>query len=210
MDEVSIEIELLRRFVEENLRRGSFVFEKVQDLVLQAQREHARHLQQSANRKVEAPTTCKLMVRFNIPTIREPRSVELAPEGTLLELKREIEKSIGQTYTVERILVRRTGKAWGSFDTKTLAQCEIKNGDELLVDGKSAEVSNNVRGQARVSASGVVAPTAFARLSLALHAFLLDMEFVTVVEMPSTVPGFAPSLKGKRYKANRRSSRNKF
>jgi hypothetical protein len=197
MDEVSIEIELLRRFADEKLRRGSFVFEKVQDLVLQAQREHARHLQQSANRKVEVPTTCKLVVRFNIPTIREPRSVELAPEGTLVELKKEIEKSIGLTYTVDRILVRRTGKAWGSFDAKTLVQCEIKNGDELLVDGKSAEVANNVRGQARVTTSGIAAPTAFARLSLALHAFLLDMEFVTVVEMPSNVPGFAPSLKGK-------------
>jgi hypothetical protein len=196
MDEVSIEIELLRRFAEEKLRKGSFVYEKVQDLVLQAQREHARHLQSSANQKAEVPSTYKLVVRFNIATIRDPRSVELSPGSTLLELKKEIEKSIGQMYTVERILVRRTGKAWGSFDTKTLAQCEIKNGDELVVDGKSADVANNLRGQARVISSGIVASSPFARLALALHAFLLDLEFVTVVEMPSTVPGFAPSLKG--------------
>lgn len=112
-------------------------------------------------------------------------------------LKKSIEELTGASYSVERILLKRTGKAWGMFDWKTIEQCDMKNNDELVVDCKNLNENLKPKGLDRISASGLIAQSTFQFIALAIHAFLLDEEFIAVAELPNAVPGFAPSLKGR-------------
>jgi hypothetical protein len=198
MSEVEQELNLLKDFAEQRLRKGSFVYDKVQDLLSQASREHSRHLQQSQPKSAPSePMTIALAIRADHPAIRDQRSINVPASLTMEQLKHRIEQEFAGSYAIERVLVKRTGRAYGTWDGKTLNQCEIRNGDELAVSCKAAgELSAGLKGTARLSSSGVKANNDAEYLALALHSFMLDMEFTGVVELPSTVPGFAPSLKG--------------
>lgn len=195
-NEVDKELNLLKGFADANLRNGSFVFEKVQDLISQASRENARHIASLQGAGKMPSDTITVVLRINVPHVREPKSIQVSPSTSLLLLKREIEAITGPSYSAERVQVRRTGKAFGQFDDKTVAQCDMKNNDEVVVDCKNLNENLNPRGMERVTASGVTFTSEFQLLALALHAFMLDEDFVAVVELPNAVPGFAPSLKG--------------
>lgn len=197
-NEVDQELTALRAFSEEKLRKGSVVYDKVQDLISQATRENARHAAAVLGVGKIASDGITLVLRFNNTNLRELKSIQVSPDATLAVVKQQIEAITGPAYCAERIQVRRTGKAFGQFDEKTIVQCEIKHNDELVVECKNINENFNPTGMERVTASGVTFSSEFQLICLALHAFMLDEGYVAVLELPNAVPGFAPSLKGER------------
>lgn len=199
MDGVERELALLRAFAEQNLRRGSFVYDKVQDLLVQTEREHHRLRQQHPGMKgaTTEQGSLSLQITSDHPAFRGPQTLNVPTPCTLDRLKELIEQSVTSGHPVERILIRRTGRAFGTWDSRSLDQCEIKDKDVLVISVRTGGNSpGNASGVGRLTSSGIQPRSDFERLSLALHAFMLDMEFIGVVELPSNVPGFAPSLKG--------------
>lgn len=199
MEGVERELALLRAFAEQKLTRGSFVYDKVQDLLVQAEREHSRHRQQQTGMK-GSPTeqaAFVLQITSDHPAFRGPYTLNVQIPCTLDRLKGLIEQGVTSGNPVDRILIRRTGRAFGTWDSRSLEQCEIRNNDVLVVSVRTGGNSpGNASGVGRLTSSGIQPRSDFERLSLALHAFMLDLEFIGVVELPSNVPGFAPSLKG--------------
>lgn len=194
ISEVEAELALLKTFANTSLRKGSFVYEKVQDLLAQADREKARLAVLAA---VPASSdSITLRVRINITGFNDVRTLEVKKGSSLESLKRSIDAVTGAGYSAERVLLKRTGKAWGTFDSKSIEQCEMKNNDEIVVDCKNLNENLNPTGLERIPASGLVPQSTFQLLALAFHAFMLDEGFIAVVELPNAMPGFAPSLKG--------------
>ena len=200
VDEVEKELRALKAFADANLKRGSFVSDKVEDLIVQATREHAKLLKSNAGAAsvfVKGNDSgMNLILLINHPGFKEPRTISVERTTSLAVLKGNIQTITGPTMNAERIKVRRTGKAWGDFDEKTLEQCEIRDKDEIVVDCKLTNENLNPKGVQRLENSGITPKSPFELVVLALHCFLLDEDFVAVVELPNSVPGFAPSLKG--------------
>lgn len=191
--EIDTELELLRNFAAVQLRKGSFVSEKVNDLILQAAREKARMFPAASTLPSDS---IALRLRINITGFNDIRTINVKTGSSMESLKKSIESLTGPGYSVDRVLLKRTGRAWGMFDWKSIEQCEIKNNDELVVDCKNLNENLNPKGLERISASGLIAQSTFQFVALAIHAFLLDEGFTAVAELPNAVPGFAPSLKG--------------
>lgn len=202
MDEVERELQLLRGFGDSRLRKNSFVYNKVQDLIAQAQREHLHIKESQTVLQAQPIDKFRVNIFINHPSIKEGKVLTLDRGSSLASLKHALETTpemLPAGHSVERVLVRRTGKAWSQLDDKTIEQCEIKDGDGLVIECKSnlnMDVSA-ARGVDRIAASGATVASPFQFLCLALHCFVLDMSFFTVVELPSTVPGFAPAVKSK-------------
>lgn len=194
--EVDTELELLRSFANTSLRKGSFIYEKVNDLLAQAAREKARLTVAAAS--TLPSDTITLRLRINIPGFNEVRSVDVKKGSSMESLKRSIETVTGAGYSADRVQSKRTGKAWGTFDSKSIEQCEMKHNDELVVECKNLNENLNPKGLERILTSGLVPQSTFQFVALTLHAFMLDEDFITVTELPNSTPGFAPSLKGKK------------
>lgn len=192
--EVDTELELLRSFANTSLRKGSFIYEKVNDLLAQAAREKARLMVAAAS--TPPSDTITLRLRINIPGFNEVRSIEVKKGSSMESLKRSIETVTGAGYSADRVQSKRTGKAWGTFDSKNIEQSEIKHNDELVVECKNLNENLNPKGLERILTSSLVPQSTFQFVALALHAFMLDEDFITVTELPNSTPGFAPSLKG--------------
>ena len=194
MSEVETELALLRTFANTSLRKGSFIYEKVHDLLAQADREKARLAVMAAAQTPSDSIT--LRVRINITGFNDARTLEIKKGSSLELLKRSIDALTGTGYSAERVLLKRTGKAWGTFDSKSIEQCEMKNNDEIVVDCKNLNENLNPTGLDRIPASGLVPQSTFQFLALTFHAYMLDEGFIAVAELPNAMPGFAPSLKG--------------
>lgn len=192
--EVDTELELLRRFANTSLRKGSFIYEKVNDLLAQAAREKTRLMVAAAS--TPPSDTITLRLRINIPGFTELKIVDVKKGSTMESLKRSIEAVTGSNYSPDRVQSKRTGKAWGTFDNKSIEQCEIKHNDELVVECKNLNENLNPKGLERILTSSLVPQSTFQFVALALHAFMLDEDFIAVTELPNNTPGFAPSLKG--------------
>ena len=196
MNEVEYELNLLKNFADSKLKKGSFVYDKVEDLIAQARREQTRLMQNQQKAETGTAKFVRLIIRINSPVVTEPKTIQVPIGCTMEALRTAIVASTGPNIVPDRVVVRRIGKAWGQFDQRTIDQCDIKSGDELIVDVKNASENTNVKGLERIAVSGISATNPTQTISLALHSFMLDLDFLSVVEIPSSVPGFAPSLKG--------------
>jgi hypothetical protein len=196
--EIQLEVQLLKQFAASSLKQGSVVSNKVKALVSAVERELA-----SQQKPVPVPVTnlrssgnFQVTLLINLSGFKDPVQIDASASTTLLELKTKIEGITGPSLATERIKVRRTGKAFGEFDSKSLMLCEIIAGDEIVVDCKNTLEMVNPVGLERIINSGLQPKSSFELLALALHAFMLDWKFVPIVELANTVPGFAPSVKG--------------
>ena len=194
-EEIAKELNLLKLFSSSNLRAGSVVSSRVDELIREISEEVKAKTRLSGNAK-RSGDSITIILFIGLLGYKDPRPLQVLPTTTLSQLKLEIEKITGSNFATERIKVKRTGKALGQFDTKTLGECEIKDRDEILVDCRNVNEVLNPTGVDRIATSGIQPKTACELLVLALHAFMLDEEFITVVQLPSSVPGFAPSIKG--------------
>jgi hypothetical protein len=213
-EEVTRELHLLRGFLN-SLRAGSLVHGRLSSLIdeltlTQTQEqththmehmEHMEHMQhtdtqQSVKGPVGTVGAINVSVVVKHVAYTTPKSISMLSSTTLSTLRGYIETTNGPKFELERLLVKRTGKAWCTFDNKTVSQCEIKDGDLLIADCKSAVETLNPTGLERLKSTRITPTNAFELVACALHCFLLDEAFVAVVELPNATPGFAPSLKG--------------
>jgi hypothetical protein len=197
--EIQLEVQLLKQFAASSLKQGSVVSNKVKALVSALETELARQ-----PKPVRVPDTSlrssgnfQVTLLINLSGFKDPVPIDASASTTLLELKTKIEGITGPSLSTERIKVRRTGKAFGEFDSKSLMMCEIIAGDEIVVDCKNTLEMVNPVGLERIINSGLQPKSSLELLALALHAFMLDWKFVPIVELANSVPGFAPSVKGR-------------
>ena len=103
---------------------------------------------------------------------------------------------------IERVSVRRTSRAWSNSSTKCLQECDIGHLDEITVDCKSCSIDVVELSPVsdpflqRLNQFNTIPSTPLELLSLALHSLMIDEQFIPVVELPNTIAGFAPSIKG--------------
>lgn len=103
---------------------------------------------------------------------------------------------------VERVSIRRTSRAWSNSSTKCLQECDIGHLDEITVDCRSCSIDVVELSPIsdpflqRLNQFNTIPCTPLELLSLALHSLMIDEQFIPVVELPNTVAGFAPSIKG--------------
>ena len=103
---------------------------------------------------------------------------------------------------VERVSIRRTSRAWSNSSTKSLQECDIGHLDEITVDCRSCSIDVVELSPIsdpflqRLNQFNTIPCTPLELLSLALHSLMIDEQFIPVVELPNTVAGFAPSIKG--------------
>lgn len=103
---------------------------------------------------------------------------------------------------VERVSIRRTNRAWSNSSTKCLQECDIGHLDEITVDCRSCSIDVVELSPVshpflqRLNQFNTIPCTPLELLSLALHSLMIDEQFIPVVELPNTVAGFAPSIKG--------------
>lgn len=76
-----------------------------------------------------------------------------------------------------------------------MSDCGLRDGDALVVSFNPRVM----RGVHRVYASGLKAQSRFQMITLALHAFMLDEAFETVVELYDVIGSFMPTCKGEYY-----------
>ncbi len=198
------EIELARtevyafsQFVNSSLAPNSYVRRRCHDLLNSLQND----IDTVQTKAKQAKLNFTLKIQANVGNSVSSRNLEIVPDATLADLKAAVEKQMNAGYPIDRIKVKRTGRAWGEFDSKPLATCEIVNGDELVVDFKTAvqpifNYDKSLRGLRRVCTSAVHPVDAFELLAVTAHCFLLDLDFICVVEHANATPGFAPSIRG--------------
>lgn len=103
---------------------------------------------------------------------------------------------------VERVSNRRTSRAWSNSSIKCLQECDIGHLDEITVDCRSCSIDVVELSPVidpflqRLNQFNTIPCTPLELLSLALHSLMIDEQFIPVVELPNTVAGFAPSIKG--------------
>lgn len=193
--ELQKELRLLQNFASTSLRNGSIVYCQVQKIIEQ--------MSASIVIPPKRESDLAIRIRLNNHGRVSTHDITIPVESTLEQLKSAIEAVDKTGSVVDRIMNRRTGKAWGQFNSKPVVSCEIQNGDELTIDCRrpvETRTFENPTGLERIEASNIRPHSAFESIVLALHAFLLDEGFVFVVELPNNTPGFAPSLKGKELK----------
>lgn len=186
------ELKRLEEFAN-TLKKGSVVHSKIVPVIAAITRDLATHDSQSKNE------VWALKLQVTVGTTVGLRNIALNKTSTLIDIKSLVENQ-PQALSVDRIKVKRTGRAWTQFDTRTIVDCEIINGDELLIDCTAKaqkQFDKNVTGLARIENCDVKLNAAIDLLVAAIHCFILDLGFTCVMELPSTVPGFAPSLRGK-------------
>jgi len=195
--EIQRELELLMRFSSSHIRSGSLVHTRLMSLLDQIGKEQGV----SGKCKDESTATLKvgdsitLSVNINHSSYPVPTSVTILRSQTMAALKSYIQSLNGPHFEVERITNRRTGNAWGTFDSRILGQVGLCNGDEIIVDCKSTVENTNPTGLERLQGSGIVANSPFQLIAVALHCYMLDAGFIAITELPNATPGFAPSLK---------------
>ncbi len=190
------DIRALSSFVDSTFTRESYVHEKCVSLIASLTKEV---LQQEQLNLTRDKLTLKVQVNFG--NAMSTRSVIVDRSATLADLKALIETQFGNDGILERIKVRKSGRALGQFDSRTLLSCDIGDGEELAADCRSAMQSTpnydkSLKGLSRVGTSSVHPTTAFESLVVAMHCFMLDLDFVCVLEQANATPGFAPSLRG--------------
>mmetsp|Transcript_12663 Transcript_12663/g.28113 ORF Transcript_12663/g.28113 Transcript_12663/m.28113 type:complete len:359 (+) Transcript_12663:98-1174(+) len=192
-EELTRELHLLRGLTNSSIRPGSVVHGKLSSLIDEVSVLQAQQSTAVPDKSPGGSINVSVVIKHAAYTT--PKTISMLSSTSLATLRGYIEATDGPKFEIERLLVRRTGKAWCDFDVKTVAQCEIKDGDQLLADCKSAVENLNPTGLERLSDSRIGASNAFELVALALHCFMLDEAFVAVVELANATPGFAPSLK---------------
>ena len=190
--ETRAEFKSLEEFAN-SLRKGSLVHSKIVGVIGAISRELEAQRSETKN------DVWSLKLHVTIGPVVGLRNISLNSSSTLNDVKSLVENQ-PQSAIVERIKVKRTGRAWTQFDSRPLSLCEIVNGDELLVECTAKaqkQFDKAITGLSRMEKCGVKLTSDLELLIAAVHCFILDQGFVSVMELPSTVPGFAPSLRGK-------------
>lgn len=134
-------------------------------------------------------------------------NVQVLPSESIYGLCKKVEDTVFGCFRsrviVERVSNRRTNRAWSSNNTKCLQECDITNLDEITVDCRSCSIIDVVELSPvsdpflqRLNQFNIIPSTPLELLCLALHSLMIDEQFIPVVELPNTVAGFAPSIKG--------------
>ena len=120
---------------------------------------------------------------------------------SLEQTVREIEKQ--QTYRPNARVLRmrnlRTNVEYREFDLRSLLSVGFQDGDRLLVycGQQTTSTENKSPADKLQSLIDSAKPSdTLETIAAAAHHIFLSMGFVYMVEQPSTVAGFAPSLKG--------------
>ena len=150
----------------------------------------------------------------------------LSSNTTMERLVEEIRQSMdaAPNFIISRIRVTRTNSAYGHFDGRSIASCDIKDRDYLVCDAHRIENVNNRAnanhsnisnssssgtynsGDAGSSPALQALPQAFGpaipdnctfiqAIALLLHSIMLESGFVCLEEVPNSVPGFAPAMR---------------
>lgn len=120
-------------------------------------------------------------------------TIEVRDSMTLALFRLLSESSLGKLKTpITTMLINRSGLVLDRFDDKTLFDCGIKNLDTITLDFQPRVM----RGVRRAYASGLTPHSNFQMIVLALHAFMLDEQFETVVELYDMIGAFVPTCKG--------------
>ena len=131
-------------------------------------------------------------------------SLTVLHNTNLVQLVRNIETA--QTYRpnskVQKLQNVRSGREYSEFDNSTLKSCDFRDGDRVIVQCKHQEPISQAAESAEsvhpmIAAIDAVKPSSNNEvLVAACHYVMLDQGFLYLTEQPSTVAGFAPSLKG--------------
>ena len=224
VESIRNEIQLVVDFINQHLTKTSIVYHTVLDATTKLSSSLVRNdttinggrdlttIKDHTTMQVDEADmiTLKVLVNptnyaYTISDASNIIEVQVTPSESISVFSKSLEDLVfGQlrfAVTVDRLRVRRTGKVWSSSSTKTLHECEIIHLDEIIVDCRScidieelSPISDPLL--QRMNLFNIVPSTPLELLSLALHSFMIDKGFIPVVELPNTVPGFAPSIKG--------------
>ena len=131
-------------------------------------------------------------------------SLTVSPNASLAQLVRDIE--IAQTYRPNSKILRlqhiRSGREYTDYDNSTVKSCDFRDGDRIVVQCNHQETTVQTI-ESLESVDPMIATIDSVRpssnndiLVAACHYFMLSQGFLYLTEQPSTVAGFAPSLKG--------------
>ena len=124
----------------------------------------------------------------------------LNPATSLKEFLGLVYEATNYSSEVSSILIDRTGKRISSWtDDGSLVAYGFQNQDSVTVEyGSRKQESTHGKIAAKLSSFKVTPSSPVEAVFLSLHCCLLDLGFVTIapVQAESSVPGFAPPLKG--------------
>lgn len=151
----------------------------------------------------ENAETLRIKVRFSDGLVAI--LANLSSTMSLSDLKTQIEDSKDGPFQLLKLLLVRTNTDITGFDDTSLVDAGVCNNDVFIAEGNcSALASMSVQQSSSPPAFEILASSnlqyscAEEVFFVGLHCCLLEEGMICMVEMPNSVPGFAPSLKGDR------------
>lgn len=166
-------------------------------------------------RSTSRATDWRLKLKY--PDLSVVVLASIKPDTALAILRDLAEKSSEEPCCVKSIVIVRLNQRIDCFDDTTIANAGIFNNDVLCLelttysqreqtwhtsamtvqknDGNSTMPDKTLEALSKLSSITIASPIEI--LCMGLHCFLLDEGFVSIIEVPSTVPGFAAAIKGK-------------
>lgn len=197
--EIEFDINKIEDYLNTNFKRDSEISMRVSEYLETLKNEYGL---------VESPIPSSKhsdKITLNIKLNKEGYpffNIQMFSDNKISELKKVIESHYKFNIAVDRLILKNESKI-SLFNDESLETCGINNNDEILVDCKSmsprvtAETEYRCpKGLLRIAHSKTFPMNRYDLIVLALHSFMLDDSFVCLDELPNSVPGFAPSLRG--------------
>lgn len=166
----------------------------------------------------------KLRLKIKLETNETVILSNISSTCTIIQLKRLIEESVDRPIRIQHFKIVSNGFEIKNIDERTIQSYNLQNLETLIVkEGTYQQQSNStttssqqsmslksaslqtatditeealpMNGLYRLPSSGLRITSPFEALALAVHCELLDDGFITQFETPSTVAGFAPSIR---------------